>query len=160
MKVIINDKAIDLKKVKPEDYILIQDDLIKIEARLQEIVVRYFRSFVKPFVPDARLICNPFAESSMLDSIEVSRGNRVGFEPSQPDLIFIYDHNDFFSGLCIELKTFFTSDLDKNMNPISKHAKKQKAFMDDLELNGFDCSFSKGCVESIRKINHFFNIKI
>ena len=140
----------------PEDYLGCDPKSFPTEAHLQEACIRYFRSFLKPIFPDAVLIVNPFSESKSISSIEMERAKRVGFERSNPDVIIAHT-SGMFCGIALEIKRVESSDITKDLKPISEHAKKQQAKLDKLALAGFKSKFSRGLDMFVEDVSNYFS---
>lgn len=157
---LLNGQKKKLDKLLPEEYLSIDDKkTIKIEAQLQEIAVRYYRSYIQPIFKDSVLIVNPFAESEALSAFDVGKGNRVGFEKSQPDMIF-HQYKEgvaVYYSLCLELKKIGNSGLTRDKKPTSKHTKDQYEKILKLRKNGSFACFSVGSFETIYLIKTYFS---
>lgn len=139
-------------KLPREDFFLLDEP--RLEKKVQQTAICYFRRFIKPRFPNCRVIVNPFTEKRFSPKV-IASAKAQGFETGQPDLLFIHKANlnsfDFF-GLAIELKIY-----RKQKGPKGTHEKKQAEFLNDLRMQGLHACFAYGLKDTLHTIDYYFH---
>lgn len=162
-----NGESMKIDRLFPSQYFDIDEEkTIKSEEHLQEIVVRFFRSFiaVQPEYSNCLLIVNPLSDFGVLSGKDVGKAKRLGLEKANPDLIFIFKKDNrgnggfpmFYCGLAMELKTLKSKDLNKDLKPIKKHSRDQQEKLVNLIDQGYSASFSVGIKQSLTLMIEYF----
>lgn len=147
----------------PYEYLKFSEEELKKlpEKTQQKIIISYYRKFIQPKHSDTILIVNPFSETVMTAKA-MNSAKAAGFEPKNPDIIFIKKNKDF-NGLAIELKKDIEKDVYFKTRGNGKrfkndHVKEQNEQLNKLIKQGFNALFADYHTALKTIINYFNNV--
>ena len=141
--------------MKNLDFYLLEGDKELTEHQVQKHAVTFYRSIIKPIYPNSRLLVNPFTHMKF-KPCQVNKFKSLGYEPKQPDLLFIQKIGSS-PGLAIEIKKYTEVLKKQNGELVSDHLKAQDGFLQDLQEAGFKSMFCLGLASCCWEIlNYFF----
>jgi len=146
-------------KFTPEDFFKLDTSNFD-EKEIQKALIAFYRKFIAPLFPDCVLIVNPFS-SKVMTAKEMNRAKSQGFDPKQPDIIFIHpDQNGQNKiGLAIEVKKdgYEVFNIDGSLRE-NKHLQEQSEVLHKLKRQGFRAVFGEGYKLSLLLITQYFNM--
>jgi len=128
------------------------------EDQLQIALLKRFRILHKEKHPNCKVISNPFSSFKM-DVIKMRIAKILGFEASQPDLLFLQPNSKYI-GLALEIKTIKGNPYLKDGVTLKKntHLENQQKYLKELESVGYYATFGVGFEHCAKIIDKYFEI--